>query len=167
MAGPFIPFLTGLASAGIRAGAKQFAKRAPKAAKKVRDKFKKAKESPTAQTATRKAEPVKRFFTGRDLKTGKKLSKKPVVEGIGTSPRLFGKAADVAGIAGIPFGAAETYKAATPLFTDEDFTKADALTLASSAFLASPALKFGYRAASRLFGKGTFTKPRIQRDPKT
>ena len=161
------PFLKQAAAAGVRAGARQFAKRAPKAAKKVRDKFKKVKESPTAQTATRKAEPIKRFFTGRDLKTGKKLSKKPVIEGIGTSPRLLGKATDVAGIGGLGYGLQETYKAATPIFTDEDFTKADAMTLASSALLASPALKFGKRAAARLFGKGTFTKPRIQRDPKT
>ena len=162
-----LPFLKTAASAGARAGAKQFAKRAPKTAKKVRDKFKQAKESPTAQTATRKTEPFKRFFTGKDLRTGKKLSERPVTTNIGTDFRTVGKALDVAGIAGIPFGIAETYKAATPIFTDEDFTKGDALTLAGSAFLASPGLKFGARAASRLFGKGTFTKPRIQRDPKT
>lgn len=63
---------------------------------------------------------------------------------------------DVAGLGGLGFGAVETAKSVTPLFTDEDFTKSDALMLASGIVAANPALKFGKRALSRLAGSGTF-----------
>ena len=162
--------MLGLLFQGLRAGATRAAplvkrgigalrKKAPETVKKTEAGFKKVK----ARTAPRRQEFKKRT----DAILGAKLKKTPTdVPVPGTGAYLGGRAMDVAGLGGLGFGAVETAKSVTPLFTDEDFTKSDALMLASGIVAANPALKFGKRALSRLAGSGTFYKPRMKLDKK-
>tara|TARA_R100001015_G_scaffold12406_1_gene5233 strand:- start:3543 stop:6200 length:2658 start_codon:yes stop_codon:yes gene_type:complete len=143
----------------VKRGIGALRKKAPETVKKTEAGFKKVK----ARTAPRRQEFKKRT----DAILGAKLKKTPTdVPVPGTGAYLGGRAMDVAGLGGLGFGAVETAKSVTPLFTDEEFTKSDALMLASGIVAANPALKFGKRALSRLAGSGTFYKPRMKLDKK-
>lgn len=143
----------------VKRGISALRKKAPETVKKTEAGFKKVK----ARTAPRRQEFKKRT----DAILGANLKKTPTdVPVPGTGAYLGGRAMDVAGLGLTGFGAVETAKSVTPLFTDEDFTKSDALMLASGIVAANPALKFGKRALSRLAGSGTFYKSRMKLDKK-
>ena len=166
--------LTALRGIGSFA-AKQAVKRAPKTARKVQQQYKKTRTKVDPVIAKAKETAVPRFLRGKNIKTGKTLSAKPTMTPLGQGGKeqlsfIGGRAVDTALLGGTGLGAYETGKAVSPLFTDEDFTKSDALMLASGIVAANPALKFGRRALSRLTGfpeKGVISKKRLKIDPKT